>query len=162
MGSTESLTYNTAKAITRSFIDAKSKDVMINRYHTALTQSSLAGDVRRIENLMIEMRLKGIAPTQTTYSFLVAAHAKNKNSLRAEQAVDEARLLGLSITSRILSPLIHAFANSGNPDSAEKVLKDAIATGIVPGRTAFNRLTQPGTRIVYPPYSRVVSLLIKW
>ena len=134
-GTDELTTDNTHRPDVHAVIEAKSKDILIKRYRSALAHLSRSGDVKKIENLMIEMRLKGIAPTMITYSFLVAAFAKNKDSLGAQQAVDEARLLGLTVSNRILSALLSAFANSRDPNGAEKVFRDAIASGIVPGKT---------------------------
>ena len=134
-GTDESTTDNTYRPDVHAVMEAKSKSIMIKRFRTALIHSSRVGDVKKIENLIVEMRLKGIAPTQLTYSFLVAAFAKNKDALGAQQAVDEARLLGLTISGRILTPLLSAFANSGDPNGAEKVFSDAVASGVVPGKT---------------------------
>ena len=134
-GTAELTTDNTYRPDVNALIEAKSKDILTKRYRSALAHLSRSGDVKKIENLMIEMRLKGIAPTETTYSFLVAAFAKRKDTLGAQQALDEARLCGLTISNRILTALLRAFANSGDADGAEKVVRDAIATGIVPGKT---------------------------
>jgi pentatricopeptide repeat protein len=128
-------TDNTYRPDVNPLIEEKSKDIISRRYRTALAQSSRIGDVKKIENLMIELRLKGIPPSQITYSFLVAAFAKNKDTFGAQQAFDEARLAGLTISNRMLSALLSAFANAGDPDGAERAFRDAVATGVVPGKT---------------------------
>lgn len=118
---------------TLSPFDSKVARLTLERYHNALTKFGRSGDVQKIDDLLIEMRLKGLTPGRIALQNLVLAHAKNKNSGSAQRVFDDIQLSGQKLTNKIWSYLIVAYANAGDPTAADKTFDNAIADGVLPG-----------------------------
>ena len=113
--------------------EAKAARLSLERYHDKLGKLGKSGDVKKIDDMLIEMRLKGLTPNKTALQHLVLAHAKNKNAVSAQRIVDDLKLSGVQLTNRIWSYLIVAYANTGDPAAADKTFEDAIADKVLPG-----------------------------
>lgn len=118
---------------TVSPFDAKVVRLTLERYHNALTKCGKSGDVQKIDDLLIEMRLKGLTPGRTALQNLVLAHAKNKDPVSAQRVFDDIQLSGQKLTNKIWSFLIVAYANAGDPAAADKTFDNAIADEVLPG-----------------------------
>jgi hypothetical protein len=127
------------KPVIVSPFDAKAARLTLERYHDALGKLGRTGDVRKIDDMLIEMRLKGFTPARTALQHLVLAHAKNKNAVSAQRVIDDLRLSGQQLTNRIWSYLIVAYANTGDTAAADKTFEDAIADKILPGTTRVSK-----------------------
>jgi hypothetical protein len=129
------------KLVIVSPFDAKAARLTLKRYRGALGELAKAGDVRKIDDMLIEMRLKGFTPAVSALQHLVLAHAKNKNALSAQRVVDDLRLTGQQLNKRIWSYLIVAYANTGDTTAADKTFEDAIADKVLPGITRVLKQT---------------------
>ena len=125
---------NFSGAISKSAADIFDEKILkLEPYHTALRNCVYTGNIAKMENIIVEMRTKGLSPTEETYDYLVAAHVRNKDFASALQTINGLKELGISHTTKIIVTLMRAYSESGDFDGAKKAYDDTISAGVVSG-----------------------------
>lgn len=125
---------NLTGAISKTAADIFDEKILkMEPYHTALSKCVVTGNINKMESIILDMRTKGLSPTEETYDYLVAAHVRNKDFSSALQTIIELKELGISHTTKIIVTLMRAYSDSGDFDGAKKVYDDVITAGGAPG-----------------------------
>ena len=103
----------------------------IGSYNVLLEAYSENGDGVEFDEILKEIKNKGLEHDCTTYNHRILRFCKNKESVRAKKLLDEMVAKGVKPNSASYNMIIHGFCKVGDFESAQKVLERMLADGYV-------------------------------
>lgn len=103
----------------------------IGSYNVLLEGYSKNGDGVEFDEILKEIKNKGLEHDCTTYNHRILRFCKNKESVRAKKLLDEMVAKGVKPNSASYNMIIHGFCKVGDFESAQKVLERMLADGYV-------------------------------
>ena len=103
----------------------------IGSYNVLLEAYLKNGDGVGFDEILKEIKSKGLKHDCSTYNHRILRFCKNKESVRAKKLLDEMAVKGVKPNSASYNMIIFGFSKVGDFESAQKVLERMLADGYV-------------------------------